>query len=31
MMRVFVNAKIYVEKGDYAQAVLVKDGVIECI
>jgi len=31
MKRAFVNAKIYVEKGVYAQALLVKDGMIEAV
>jgi predicted amidohydrolase YtcJ len=31
MKRVFYNAKIYVEKGVYAQAMLVDGGIIRSI
>ena len=31
MQKAFVNGKVYVEKGVYVQAVLVKDGMIEAV
>ncbi|MDD7601393.1 MAG: amidohydrolase [Firmicutes bacterium] len=31
MKKVFFNAKVYVEKGVYAQAVLVEDGIIRAV
>ena len=30
-MKAFYNAKVYVEKGAYAQAVLVEDGIIKAV
>ena len=31
MKKVFFNAKVYVEKGVYAQAVLAEDGIIRAV
>ena len=31
MRKAFYNAKVYVEKGNYAQAVLVEDGIIKAV
>ena len=31
MQKAFINGKVYVEKGMYAQAILVKDGMIQAV
>ena len=31
MKQAVINGKIYVEKGTYAQALMVEDGVITCV